>query len=121
MKKILIADDESNLRLLVRTTLDEPKYAILVAEDGEDVLKMVQEAPPDLILLDWMMPGKSGIEILEQLKGDPLTAAIPVVMLTAKSQARDRERGMRLGAHAYLVKPFSPLEMMDLVQEILGE
>lgn len=121
MKSILVADDEVNLRILVRTTLDEPNYRILEAVDGPETLQRVRQEKPDLILLDWMMPGKSGIDVLKKLKQDPATAAIPVVMLTAKAQAADRERGMALGAQAYLVKPFSPLELMEVVKNILGE
>jgi len=121
MKSILIADDEPNLRLLVCTTLDEPNYRLLEAEDGPDALRVAREEAPDLILLDWMMPEMSGIEVLGSLKQEPSTAAIPVVMLTAKAQAQDRERGMALGARAYLVKPFSPLALMELVKEILEE
>lgn len=119
MKKILIADDEENLRLLVRTTLEDPDYQIIEAADGAAALRLIREERPDIILLDWMMPGMTGIEVLQAVKAETALAAIPVVMLTAKAQAADRERGMQLGASEYLFKPFSPLELLTVVGCIL--
>ncbi len=121
MKSILIADDEENLRLLVRTTLDESNYRILEAADGLETLRVVKQEKPDMILLDWMMSEKTGIDVLKELKQYPATEAIPVVMLTARAQAVDRGQSMALGARAFLGKPFSPLELMDVVREVLGE
>lgn len=120
MQSILIADDEANLRLLVATTLDDPRYQILEAADGAEALRLAQSAHPDLVLLDWMMPGLSGIEVLQHIKQDPATQGIPVIMLTAKAQTSDIEQGLALGAYAYLTKPFSPLELMDKVEAVLG-
>jgi CheY-like chemotaxis protein len=118
-KKVLIADDEDNLRLLVRTTLEDPKYEILEAADGHQALGAVRTGRPDLVVLDWMMPGMSGIEVLRQLREDPATAGIPVIMLTAKAQQKDMDRGRALGARAYLTKPFSPLDLLQQVEEAL--
>lgn len=119
MKKILIADDEENLRILVRTTLEDPDYQIIEATDGDEALRLIRQERPDVILLDWMMPGMTGIEVLQAVKADAALASIPVIMLTAKAQAVDRERGLQMGALDYLFKPFSPLELLNIVERLL--
>jgi DNA-binding response OmpR family regulator len=103
----------------VRTTLEEPDYRIIEAADGTEALRRIREERPDIILLDWMMPGMTGIDVLQAVKADTTLASIPVVMLTAKAQAADRERGLQLGASEYLFKPFSPLELLTVVERIL--
>jgi len=118
MKKILLADDEANLRMLARITLDDPAYRILEAEDGIAALTLARNERPDLLVLDWMMPGLSGIEVARLLRQDPTTAHIPVIMLTAKGQEADRALGRDIGVYAHLVKPFSPLELLQKIQEI---
>ena len=120
MKTILLADDEAYLRLLVHTILADPAYRILEATDGHQALAMVRAEPPDLLVLDWMMPGLSGIAVAQALRQDPATAHIPIIMLTAKSQAGDQAQGHALDLQAYLIKPFSPLELLEKVQAILG-
>jgi CheY-like chemotaxis protein len=120
MKTVLLADDEAYLRLLVHTALDDPAYRILEAADGHQALAMAQAEHPDLLVLDWMMPGLSGIVVAQTLRQDPATAHIPIIMLTAKGQDIDRAQAHALGLQAYLVKPFSPLELLEKVQAILG-
>ncbi len=120
MKTILLADDEANLRILVRTTLDDPEYCILEAADGTAALDLVRQKQPDLLVLDWMMPGINGIELAKTLRQDPSTAHIPIILLTARGQETDKAQGHSLGAYAYLVKPFSPLELRQKVQEALA-
>jgi two-component system, OmpR family, phosphate regulon response regulator PhoB len=120
MKTILLADDEHNLRLLVRTTLDDLEYRILEAADGTTALELACKERPDLLLLDWMMPGINGIEVAKALRQDPATMHIPIIMLTAKSQETDKAQGHGVGVFIYLVKPFSPLELRRKVQEVLG-
>jgi DNA-binding response OmpR family regulator len=120
MKTILLADDEANLRILVRVTLDDPNYHILEASDGAMALELARQHRPDLLLLDWMMPGLHGIEVAKALRQDPLTAHIPVIMLTARGQEVDKAHGASLGMYAYLVKPFSPLELLRMVQGALA-
>jgi DNA-binding response OmpR family regulator len=120
MKTILLADDETYLRLLVHTTLNDPAYRILEAADGNQALAMARTEHPDLLVLDWMMPGLSGIAVAQTLRQDPATAQIPIIMLTAKGQDIDQAHGRALALHAYLVKPFSPLELLEKVQAILG-
>jgi len=120
MKTVLLADDEVNLRTLVRTTLDDPAYRILEAADGVAALELACKEIPDLVVLDWMMPGMSGVEVASALRQDPATAHIPIIMLTARGQEKDKEQERVLHLAAYLVKPFSPLELLEKVQKILG-
>lgn len=119
MKTILLADDEANLRTLVRTTLEDPLHKILEAPDGSVALEMTRKERPDLLVLDWMMPGLTGIEVLRALRASEDLAHIPVLMLTAKGQDKDRDLALTLGVQGFLVKPFSPMELLDKVQEIL--
>lgn len=119
MNTILIADDEQSLRLLIRTTLEGPDYTLLEAADGISALEMARREMPELIVLDWMMPGKSGLEVARELKADPRTAHIAILMLTAMGQEQDRKQGLATGVQAYLSKPFSPLELLQRVQEVL--
>src|ERR671925_1415807 len=111
MKTILLADDEANLRILVRITLDDPEYCLLEAADGTTALELARKERPDLLVLDWMMPGINGLEVAKALRQDPATAHIPIIMLTAKSQEADKAQGHSVGACTYLIKPFSPLEL----------
>jgi CheY-like chemotaxis protein len=123
-KKILIADDEEPLRLLVRATLEdesgEGRYAIIEAIDGNEALEMARRERPELILLDIQMPGLSGLEVCKMLKDDPVTSDLMIVMLTARGQQSDRERGFAAGADDYFAKPFSPLELLQLVDRVMG-
>ena len=122
MKKILIVDDQREVRELVEATLNIGDYHIFKASDGEGALAIAQEAHPDLIILDIMMPGgMDGYEVCRRLKSDPETANCRVVMLTARGEEADRQKGAEVGADDYFVKPFSPLELLNKVEEILGE
>jgi CheY-like chemotaxis protein len=120
LRTILIADDEAHLRLLVRKTLTEDDYRLVEAVDGQEALARARKERPDLIVLDWMMPRLSGLQVLEALRGDPDTAATPVIVLTARSQQLDRTQALQHGVSAYLVKPFSPLELIQLVERVLA-
>jgi two-component system phosphate regulon response regulator PhoB len=123
-KKILIADDEQPLRLLVRATLEdeseEGRYEIVEAVDGNEALEIARRERPELILLDIQMPGLSGLDVCKMLKNDPATSDLMIVMLTAKGQQSDRERGFAAGADDYFAKPFSPLELLQLVDRVMG-
>ena len=119
MNTILIADDEDSLRLLIRTTLESAEVALLEAGDGNAALEMARRELPDLIVLDWMMPGKSGIEVAKELRADPRTAGIAILMLTAMGREQDRKQGLAAGVQAFLVKPFSPLDLLQRVQAVL--
>ena len=121
MKTILIADDHDHLRLLVSKTLGDPDHRIVEARDGDEAYALAMTETPDLLILDWMMPGKTGIQVVELLRKDPGFRDVPVIMLTARAQNADRNRAVTLGVHSYLVKPFSPIELMETVEKILGE
>ena len=119
MKTILLADDEAHLRELVRTTLEDPEYRILEAATGQEALQMSRAEPVDLVLLDWMMPEMSGIEVAEALRGEE--PSLPIIMLTAMGRRADLDRGRSAGVFGYLVKPFSPLELLELIDRALGQ
>ncbi len=120
MSKILIADDEPSLRLLVRATLNANKsFELIEASDGNEALSRAQNDLPDLILLDVMMPGLSGFEVCERLKNDPKTKNIVIIMLTAKGQQSDRDWAISVGTDYFLTKPFSPIELFNLIEKIL--
>lgn len=119
-KTILIADDEPSIRQLVAFTLRRRGYVIVEAEDGTTALELIRQQSPDLVVLDVMMPGLSGIAVTQQLTSDPITAEIPVILLSAKGQGIEIEEGLASGARLYLVKPFSPRELADRVAEVLA-
>jgi two-component system phosphate regulon response regulator PhoB len=120
MKKILIVDDRLEVRELVEVTLRVKDYSILQASSGEVALAMVKAEKPDLILMDIMMPGgMDGLETTRIIKNDPETKDCTVIMLTAKGQQADREKGLEAGADDYFVKPFSPLDLIRKVEEVL--
>ena len=122
MKKILIVDDQSEVRELVEVTLRIGPYEILQASSGDEALTITRSERPDLVLLDVMMPNSSvdGFDVCRQIKSDPATRNINVVMITARGQEADLEIGRQAGADDYFTKPFSPLELMNKVEEILG-
>ncbi len=119
VKTILIADDDEDLRLLVQVTLENSTYRILTAKDGLQAMNVVKDNIPDLLIIDWMMPRLNGYEVVSQLRQNPHTITLPVVMLTAKDSRDSREQMAPLALSGYLVKPFSPLELINKVKEIL--
>jgi CheY-like chemotaxis protein len=119
-RTILIADDEASLRLLVTTTLTDEHIHLIEAQDGTEALALAQQHRPDLMVLDVAMPGLTGLEVCAAVKNDPDLLGIPIIMLTARSQQADRERGLAAKADAYLTKPFSPLQLLRLVEHVLG-
>lgn len=119
VKTILIADDDEDLRLLVQVTLENPTYRILTVMDGFQALEALNQHRPDLLIIDWMMPGLNGYEAVTKLRENPYTATIPVVMLTAKDGLEAQEQMASLALAGYLVKPFSPLELIKKVREVL--
>ncbi len=117
---VLIADDEKALAEAIAATLDLEGLETVVTHDGEEALVLARALQPDLILLDVMMPGRSGIEVCATLKTDPATASIPVIFITAKAGETDRMVGIAAGADEYLTKPFSPTELIALVNEVFA-
>jgi DNA-binding response OmpR family regulator len=118
--RILVAEDEPHIRELVAISLRRAGHDVTPVEDGESAVTHAQTDPPDLLIVDVMMPGISGYEVAQRLAKDPRTVAIPILMLSAKGQARDVDEGLASGAHAYVVKPFSPRELVARVNEMLG-
>ncbi|MCX7598503.1 MAG: response regulator [Armatimonadetes bacterium] len=117
--KILVVDDQKHIVRLVQITLEKAGYEVVTAYDGIEALEAVEKDPPDLIVLDVMMPRMDGFEVLQRLQADPRFQRIPVVMLTAKAQDADIWRGWASGVSSYLVKPFNPRELLTFVQRIL--
>jgi CheY-like chemotaxis protein len=117
--KVLVCDNEEALRRLVRAALDGGAYEIAEATDGDESVELARTLEPDLIVLDIMMPGLSGVEVLEELRRDARLRETPVVMLTARVQAADREAASRAGADYFLAKPFSPKELASMVESLL--
>jgi CheY-like chemotaxis protein len=119
MAVVLIADDEPSLRLLVRATISSDRYTVVEAADGDTAWVLVQEHRPAVALLDVAMPGRTGLDVAQAIKSDPELASTYVVLLTAKAQETDVAVGIAAGADRYLTKPFSPLELLHLVERAL--
>ncbi len=110
--RVLIVEDEAALLTLLRYNFEREGYDVATARDGEEAMVAVEETPPDLIVLDWMLPLASGIEVCRRLRRKPATAQIPVIMLTARGEEADKVRGLDCGADDYVTKPFSPSELL---------
>lgn len=118
--KILVVEDEPENRLLIGMILTTEGYQVIPAVDGADALARLASEPPDLILLDLMMPQMNGFEVLERLRADPTTAPVPVIVLTALAQERDIARAVSSGAQGYVIKPFEPDELLKRIGQALG-
>jgi CheY-like chemotaxis protein len=116
-KKIVVADDEPFILSALQDTLSD-SYSVTTASNGAEAIKVAQRVMPDLIILDVMMPEMDGLDACKNLKRDKLTSTIPVILLTAKGQITDIEKGFKSGADAYVVKPFSPARLIEKVEEI---
>ena len=119
-KKILIADDNQNIREALSYLLEDEGYKLWLARDGAETLAMVKEVRPDILFLDVMMPEMNGYEVCRIIKNDPDLGKTYVIMLTAKGQVAEQERGRDVNADEYIVKPFSPMEILAKVKKILG-
>ncbi|MCK5881296.1 MAG: phosphate regulon transcriptional regulator PhoB [Sinobacterium sp.] len=117
--KILVVDDEQAIRDMLRMTLELADFECFEAENTQQALNQVHDVKPDLILLDWMLPGGSGIEFLHKLKKQPACAEIPVIMLTAKTSEDNKIQGLDVGADDYVTKPFSPRELVARIKALL--
>ena len=116
---VLVVEDEAAQREVLAYNLQAEGYGVAKAENGEEALMLVQESAPDLIVLDWMLPNVSGIEICRQLKARAETRNVPIIMLSARSEEVDRVRGLETGADDYMVKPYSVVELMARVRSQL--
>ncbi len=121
MHRLLVVEDQADIRALIRATLEFESFEVHEAEDGVGGLHLARALRPSIMLLDVMMPGEiDGIQVCEQLKGDPSTAGIRIVLLTARGQKADIQVGRAAGCDAYLVKPFSPLQLIDTIEQLLA-
>ena len=117
---VVLAEDDPDIQLVARLSLKRAGFTVTVVSNGQEALDTVRREPPDVVLLDWMMPELDGLETCRQLKADPETAKIPVVFLTAKSQEAEIQRGLSLGASGYVTKPFDALTLGQQVKEIVA-
>ena len=120
MAKVLIAEDDPSIRALIRLTLDSGRFEILEAGDGDSALDTALAQRPDLLFIDWNMPGRDGLDVCRTLRADTATAGVKIVLVTARVQPEDRRAALDAGADDYLTKPFSPLSLLDKVTEVLG-
>jgi DNA-binding response OmpR family regulator len=116
---VLVVEDEPDIRDLLAYHLERDGYQVSTCRTGTEALRRARTAPPDLVLLDLMLPEMNGLEICRRLRGDPATSSLPIVMLTAKGEELDRVLGLELGADDYIVKPFSPKEVLARVRAVL--
>src|SRR6266542_1436035 len=117
--RILIVEDEEPLTLLLRYNLEAEGYAVDVAARGDDAEVLLEEHPPDLVVLDWMLPGVSGIELCRRLRARAQTERLPIIILTARGEESERVRGLKTGADDYIVKPFSVPELVARIRALL--
>ena len=118
-KKLLVADDEPNIVISLEYLMKREGYDVLVATDGNQALEAIQREQPALVLLDVMMPGKTGFEVCQAVRADPALDGVRILMLTAKGRETDVSKGLALGANAYMTKPFSTRELVQKVAELL--
>jgi two-component system, OmpR family, alkaline phosphatase synthesis response regulator PhoP len=119
-KTILVVDDEPFILRALTFVLNREGYRTMSASNGEEAIAKIRETRPPLVFLDVMMPRKNGFEVCQEIKADPSTAGVHIVLLTAKGQDADRARGLAAGANEYMTKPFSPSEVLARVREIVG-
>lgn len=120
MITVLLAEDDADIRDLAAFKLREAGYEVRVFEDGLSALASARDSQPDLALLDIMMPGMSGLDVCRELRADPATSEVPIILLTARAQEADIESGFAVGADDYIVKPFSPRELASRVHAVLA-
>lgn len=116
---VILAEDDPDIQLVARLALKRAGFTVKVVGNGQEALEAVRQQQPDVVLLDWMMPELDGPETCRQLKADPMTAAIPIIFLTAKSQEAEIQRGLSLGAVGYVTKPFDALALGQQVRDII--
>ncbi len=118
-KQILVVEDELAIRDMIRLTLESADFNVLEAEDAKQAEQVIAEKLPDLILLDWMLPAMSGIALTKHLKQDKITRNIPIIILTAKAEEEHKVTGLEAGADDYVIKPFSPRELVARIRAVL--
>ena len=119
-KHVVLVEDEQNIAEAIRFLLSNEGWRVEMLANGTSAVEVIRKALPDLVMLDVMLPGRSGFEILHDLRADPDLSELPVLMLTARGQARDREMAERAGVSRFMTKPFSNTEMLDAVRALTG-
>jgi two-component system phosphate regulon response regulator PhoB len=119
MTTVLVVDDEPDIREVIRFALEGSGFRVLEAGHADDARKLLPSENPDLMLLDWMLPGRSGLELAQQLKQNKRTSSLPIIMISARGEEEDRVKGLDTGADDYIAKPFSPREMVARVNAVL--
>jgi DNA-binding response OmpR family regulator len=120
MSKVIVIDDEPFILMMIEDKLKKANIEVVTLRRSKDAMAVIKREMPDLIILDWMMPELSGIELCRMLKEDPDMLHIPIFMLTAKGQDADEQLGFRCGVMRYITKPFSPKILLEMVQEVIG-
>ena len=120
MAKILVVEDEPEIRILVKTILEKAGYSVVEAEDGEAALRLVNEEEPDLVLLDVMIPGIEGWEVCRRIRENEATRRLPIIMVTVRTTDEDIQRSVECGANAHINKPFDQRELLDTIKKLLG-
>ena len=121
MSKVVVVDDEPFILMMIEDKLRKARIEVVSLRESRTALEVVRREMPDLVILDWMMPELSGIDVCRMLKADEKLRNIPIFMLTAKGQDADEQIGMSCGAARYITKPFSPKALLDLVNEVIGD
>jgi two-component system alkaline phosphatase synthesis response regulator PhoP len=119
MRKVVVIDDEPFILMMIEDKLKKAGFDVVTLRSSLDAVDVIKKEAPGLVILDWMMPELSGIELCKILKHDPETAGIPVFMLTAKGQDADEQLGLRSGVARYITKPFSPKALLEMVEEVM--
>ena len=121
MSKVIVIDDEPFILMMIEDKLKKAKIDVLTLRESRNALEVIKREKPELIILDWMMPELSGIDLCRIIKADPELKEIPIFILTAKGQDSDEQIGIQCGASRYITKPFSPKSLLEMVQEIIGK
>ena len=121
MSKVIVVDDEPFILMMIEDKLRKAKIDVIGLRESSRALEVIKKEMPDLIILDWMMPELSGIELCRMIKADADVKDIPIFMLTAKGQDSDEQQGIMCGVSRYITKPFSPKSLLEMVQETLGQ
>ncbi len=121
MSKVIVIDDEPFILMMIEDKLKKAGIKVITLRGSINAMSVIKNEKPDLIILDWMMPELSGIELCKMLKSDPDTAGIPIFMLTAKGQEADEQLGLKCGVTRYITKPFSPRALLAIIEETIGK
>jgi DNA-binding response OmpR family regulator len=121
MKKVIVIDDEAFILMMIEDKLKKAGFKVITLRESINAMPIIKSERPDLIILDWMMPELSGIELCNMLKSDSETTDIPIFMLTAKGQVTDEQLGLKCGVTRYITKPFSPKALLEMIEETIGK